>query len=525
LAIAGSLVLSLPETAFPGLIGTASSFAHVPVRVQGGFVSKKVAVRRRVLLGGAVAGVAGLLAAFGAVAFADATQSGPTQSGPTLPDDFSDGNADGWSKSGGTWSVVSDGGDKVYQQSKVASELARAFAGDSDATDYAVEARVKPTAYGDKAGFVGVVARAAGATSLYRLVVVNGTTVELQAVKSGAVTVLSSVGVPVATGSWHTLKLEVTGGLLRGSVDGTAVVSGASTLLGAGRVGLTTAYATAAFDDVTVSSAGVLPSPTPASPTPTPSVGVTKSPAAPVSPSKAATASPTPSSAALAGWPKPAGDKKVDATVSVPSTGLDGGMKRYHGIGDGGQSESQDPMFKLADGAVLQNVIIGAPAGDGVHCSGSCTLKNVWWEDVGEDAATFKGGASAKYTVDGGGARSASDKVFQHNGGGTLTIRNFQVEDFGKLYRSCGNCSTQHKRTVVIQNVRVTAPGKTLAGINTNYGDTATFSGITIVGDSGKKISICDRFTGNSTGAEPPKTGTGADGTYCRYTSADLTYK
>jgi hypothetical protein len=36
--------------------------------------------------------------------------------------------------------------------------------------------------------------------------------------------------------------------------------------------------------------------------------------------------------------------------------------------------------------------------------------------------------------------------VFQHNGGGTLTVRNFQVSDFGKLYRSCGNCKTQYKR-------------------------------------------------------------------------------
>ena len=223
-------------------------------------------------------------------------------------------------------------------------------------------------------------------------------------------------------------------------------------------------------------------------------------------------------------WPSAQGLVRVSTTTNVSGT-LDGGLKRYFGMGDGGQDESQDPMFKLADGATLKNVIIGAPAGDGVHCSGSCTLVNVWWEDVGEDAATFKGGTSANYTVDGGGARSASDKVFQHNGGGTLTVRNFQVSDFGKLYRSCGNCKTQFKRAVVLQNITVTAPGKTLAGINTNFGDTATFSGLTIVGDSKKKISICDRFTGNDTGAEPPKTGSGADGKNCLFSASDLTYK
>jgi hypothetical protein len=222
-------------------------------------------------------------------------------------------------------------------------------------------------------------------------------------------------------------------------------------------------------------------------------------------------------------WPTETGSVKLSDTMAV-SGSFDGGNKRYYGIGDGGQSESQDPMFDLAAGATLSNVIIGAPAGDGVHCAGSCTLRNVWWLDVGEDAATFRGGSSSVFLVDGGGARSASDKVFQHNGGGTLTIQNFQVTNFGKLYRSCGNCSTQYKRTVVVNNVRATAPGGTIAGINTNYGDTATFRGITIVGDSSKKISICDRFTGNSSGNEPTKTGSGPDGTYCKYSTSDITY-
>jgi hypothetical protein len=228
------------------------------------------------------------------------------------------------------------------------------------------------------------------------------------------------------------------------------------------------------------------------------------------------------------GWPTAQGEQAVPATISVSGT-FDGGMKRFFGtgaLGTGGQSENQDPLFELASGAVLKNVILGAPAADGVHCQGARTLQNVWWEDVGEDAATFRGSsASISSLVDGGGARHAADKVFQHNGAGTLTIRNFLVEDFGKLYRSCGNCSTQFKRSVVIQNVTVTAPGLALAGINTNFGDTARFSSITIIGDSSKKISICDRFTGNNTGAEPVKTGSGPDGTFCLYSASDITYR
>ncbi|MCW6011039.1 pectate lyase [Micromonospora sp. CPCC 205371] len=224
-------------------------------------------------------------------------------------------------------------------------------------------------------------------------------------------------------------------------------------------------------------------------------------------------------------WPTPTGQVNVNGTIQVPASGLDGGMRRYCCIGDGDQDESQDPVFQLAAGATLSNVIIGGPAGDGVHCSGPCTLRNVWWEDVGEDAATFRGSGSPAFLVDGGGARAASDKVFQHNGPGTLTIQNFQATNFGTFYRSCGNCSTQSQRNVVIRNVTLTRPGNTVAGINVNYGDTARFSGITIVGDSSRAMVICRKYNGNNSGDEPTQVGTGADSTNCFYSSSDLTYR
>ena len=61
-----------------------------------------------------------------------------------------------------------------------------------------------------------------------------------------------------------------------------------------------------------------------------------------------------------------------------------------------------------------------------------------------------------------------------------------------------GNCSTQYKRGVVIENVAVTAPGKVLAGINTNYGDTARFAKIT--------SSATARRTSSSASATPATT-------------------
>ncbi|RJE16474.1 hypothetical protein PHISCL_11189, partial [Aspergillus sclerotialis] len=60
-----------------------------------------------------------------------------------------------------------------------------------------------------------------------------------------------------------------------------------------------------------------------------------------------------------------------------------------------------------------------------------------------------------------------------HNTGGTVNIDGFTVYDFGKLYRSCGNCDEMPKRTVTMSNV-VAVSGKKLAGVNQNFGDTAT---------------------------------------------------
>ncbi len=225
-------------------------------------------------------------------------------------------------------------------------------------------------------------------------------------------------------------------------------------------------------------------------------------------------------------WPTANGSQAVSSTIEVSGT-YDGGMKRLYGSGDlgsGDQDEDQPPMIKLADGATLQNVILGAPAADGVHCAGTCTIKNVWWEDVGEDAATFRGGSSSTVrTIDGGGARLAEDKVFQHNGVGTLVVKNFQVDDFGKLVRSCGNCSTQNARHIQLQNIWATAPGTSLVGINTNYGDTARISDVTIYEDGDRDMKICTKYKGTTSG-EPSEIGSGADGTHCIYSASEITY-
>jgi hypothetical protein len=479
--------------------------------------------RRAALAGGfavAVAAAAGITA----TAFAGSSSSGSASFG----DDFEDGNASGWSKSGGSWAVVADG-TQVLRQSDAGTALAREFAGDSSWTDYTVTAKVKASSLTAAGASAGIAARAGGAHQFDRLVLAPKAA-RLEEVRGSTVTVLASVPLAPAASGWHTLRVDVSGGRVGGSVDGVPVGSG-TTRLTSGRIGLLTTSAAAAFDDVSVTAVSGAPasptatsSPSP-SKSPTSSPSPTKSPAAPGSATASATVSGTPTaspSGVATVWPKATGATTLTATKKVSGT-FDGANAEFVGggdLGDGSQDESQGPLFELSDGATLSNVIIGAPAADGVHCLGSCTLRNVWWLDVGEDAATFKGtSASQTMTVVGGGAMHASDKVFQHNGPGTFIIKNFQATDIGKLYRSCGNCKTQFARHVQISNVTVTAPLKTLAGINPNLGDTATITGATIVGGTAK--NVCALFKGVTSG-EPTETSNVPDGVACVVTGITL---
>src|SRR5690242_18618775 len=92
----------------------------------------------------AVGGLALAVAAAFALTVTDASAA------TVFSSDFESGST-GWSKSGGTWSVVSDG-SQVFQQSDAGSARAREFAGDTGWTDYSVQARVKATSFGSGAG-------------------------------------------------------------------------------------------------------------------------------------------------------------------------------------------------------------------------------------------------------------------------------------------------------------------------------------------------------------------------------------
>ncbi|KAJ5478130.1 hypothetical protein N7530_003639 [Penicillium desertorum] len=202
---------------------------------------------------------------------------------------------------------------------------------------------------------------------------------------------------------------------------------------------------------------------------------------------------------------------RVGNIVSLPSPSeisgkVDLGNREY----DRGRACDSDEdtgddnaVFILKDGASLSNVIIGKNQLEGIHCEGSCTLTNVWFRDVCEDAISIIGTGDA--LIKGGGAQEASDKVVQHNGAGTVTIDGFTVVNAGKLYRSCGNCSnnkSKSPRHVVVKNVKASGVS-TLVGINSNYGDTSSVSGT-----CGSDVShVCQEYEGvdKSEDRESPK--------------------
>lgn len=165
--------------------------------------------------------------------------------------------------------------------------------------------------------------------------------------------------------------------------------------------------------------------------------------------------------------------------------------------------EGQKTVFEVQDGVTVKNLIIagGLPGGNGIVCLGSCTLDHVYWEDVCEDAATnSKDGATM--TLTNVIALHASDKVFQHNAksNSKTIIKDSYIADFGKVWRSCGDCTANGgPRNLIIDNVKVEGIKSTVAGANQNYGDTVTITNLFVKGGynaSDDKPKICQEFIG-----------------------------
>lgn len=188
----------------------------------------------------------------------------------------------------------------------------------------------------------------------------------------------------------------------------------------------------------------------------------------------------------------PAVVRTLEATIVVKAgESFDGKGQRYRAsaskLGNGDQSEDQKPLFKLEAGAQLRNVILAAPAADGIHTYGDAMLENIVWEDIGEDALTIK--QPGTVVLNGGSARNGEDKVFQINAQSSFRVSNFTAHDAGKFIRQNGG--TKFKIEVYIDACdiskmdeaifRTDSELSTVSMTNTRYSDIGKqlFMGVT----------------------------------------------
>jgi hypothetical protein len=198
--------------------------------------------RRRWHHGGLLVGlVALLLAVVGA---------GTASAATLTSDDFEDGNAAGWTTTGGTWIVVTEPDSRVLHQSSLAAN-ALARTGQPGWRDYTVTAEVTPTSFNGLPGFVGVVSRAQSTSNYYALVLRPNDTAALIRTIGGTSTTLADARVTVTEDTSYTLSLRTAGRTLTGWVNGVQLTASDGFLFG-GPAGLVSTWTTASFDNVSV---------------------------------------------------------------------------------------------------------------------------------------------------------------------------------------------------------------------------------------------------------------------------------
>ncbi|RLN37269.1 hypothetical protein BBI17_009984, partial [Phytophthora kernoviae] len=104
-------------------------------------------------------------------------------------------------------------------------------------------------------------------------------------------------------------------------------------------------------------------------------------------------------------WPTSTGSVQYSEAYTVKAGEIfDGKMQTFErsDVTCEGQTESgkDTAVFLVEAGGTLKNAIIGKNQMEGVHCDDSdCTIENVWWDDVCEDALSIKGGSASSVST------------------------------------------------------------------------------------------------------------------------------
>jgi hypothetical protein len=166
---------------------------------------------------------------------------------------FEQGNAVNWTPIAGSgFSVVSSGGSQVFRQSNTAGD-AGAYVANTNWTNQAIEADVRPTAFDGANRWVGLAVRRTDASNYYYVTLRQSNVLELKRMVNGAFVTLASAPMTVVLNRNYRLRLEAVGTRVRAYVNGRLAVEAVDSALQQGYAGVQMYRASADFDNVVLS--------------------------------------------------------------------------------------------------------------------------------------------------------------------------------------------------------------------------------------------------------------------------------
>ncbi|MEN3307138.1 MAG: pectate lyase [Micromonosporaceae bacterium] len=215
--------------------------------------------------------LAAVLAAAGTLVAASLLVSTPAHAAVLFSDDFDQPTVNVW-LAGGSWSVATEDGSRVYKQSST-TNFPYAQAGSGSGTGTSVTARVKPTSPLGPTNLVALTGKTSDPNNLY-YVAFRGARLEVGQQAWGHNIPLASTPFTANTGTWYTLTLSfLVAGTVTGSVSGPGGASATVSAADPGgtrpgdQVGFWMNSASASFDNIVLRDQTVPPPPPSTPPT------------------------------------------------------------------------------------------------------------------------------------------------------------------------------------------------------------------------------------------------------------------
>lgn len=170
-----------------------------------------------------------------------------------LQDDFQDGNAQGWTPLGGSFSVTASGTSLVYRQTNTAGNAGALFA-NANYGDQSIQADIVPRAFDGADRWFGLVARYADASNYYYVTARSGGGIQLKKMLGGTFTNLGSAPLAVTLNQTHRLRLEAVAGHIRVLVNERPVITVRDDDISGGQPGVMMYRTRADYDNVLVNA-------------------------------------------------------------------------------------------------------------------------------------------------------------------------------------------------------------------------------------------------------------------------------